>query len=80
MKRILFAAATAAMLTLAFVSGQAVAERQGKMHDALDNLRQAENLLENASRDKGGHRSNALKFVRRAIKEVKAGIAYDNHH
>ncbi len=33
-----------------------------------------------ASHDKGGHREKALKLVRRAIEEVKAGIAYDNRH
>ena len=50
------------------------------MHDALDNLRSAESLLENASRDKGGHRVKALRLVRSAIGEVKAGIDYDNRH
>ena len=80
MKRVLIAAAATAVLTLAFISGQAYAERQSKMRDALDNLRSAEHLLQNASHDKGGHRQRALRLVRDAIGEVKAGIAYDNRH
>jgi hypothetical protein len=80
MKRSLIAAVCAGLVVSAFLSGQAYADRQGKMHDALDNLRSAESLLENASRDKGGHRVKALRLVRSAIGEVKAGINYDNRH
>jgi hypothetical protein len=80
MKRTLIVAATAGLIGMAFLSGQAYADRQSKMHDALDHLRSAQSLLENASRDKGGHRVRALKFVRNAIDEVKAGIDYDNRH
>ena len=80
MKRSLIAAVCAGLVVTAVLSGQAYADRQGKMHDALDHLRSAESLLENASRDKGGHRVKALRLVRSAIGEVKAGIDYDNRH
>jgi hypothetical protein len=80
MKRTLLAAAVLGLIGGAFLSGQAYADRQSKMHDALDHLKSAQSLLEDASRDKGGHRVRALKFVHNAIEEVRAGIDYDNRH
>jgi hypothetical protein len=55
-------------------------EPQPQMRDALQNLRQAQQNLESASHDKGGHRAKALQYVQRAIEEVQAGIQYDNAH
>lgn len=80
MKRTLIAAGLAVVIGGAFLSGKAYADRQTKMHNALDHLQSAQSLLEDASRDKGGHRARALKFVRNAIGEVRAGITYDNRH
>lgn len=53
---------------------------QQKMEAALENLNDAQTKLENATSDKGGHRVKALKAVKEAIKETKAGIAYDKAH
>lgn len=55
-------------------------ENQRKMEAALENLNDAQTKLENATADKGGHRVKALKAVKDAIKETKAGIAYDKTH
>jgi hypothetical protein len=53
---------------------------QPHMQTALDYLRSAERELEKASADKGGHRANAISFVKKAIAEVDRGISYDHHH
>lgn len=58
----------------------AAADPQPKMEDALTDLRAAARKLENASRDKGGHREKALELTRDAIKETEAGIKFDNRH
>jgi hypothetical protein len=58
----------------------ASAEVQPKMRDALESLRSAKAALEEATRDKGGHRSKALQLTRAAIDEVQAGMQFDNHH
>lgn len=55
-------------------------ENQRKMEAALENLNDAQTKLENATADKGGHRVKALKAVKEAIKETKAGIEYDKNH
>jgi hypothetical protein len=55
-------------------------ENQKRMEAALDSLTEAQTKLENATADKGGHRVKALKAVKEAIKETKAGIAYDKAH
>lgn len=80
MRRTVLVAVTLGLLGAGFLSGEAYADRQSKMHEALDHLKSAQSLLENASRDKGGHRARALKFVRNAMEEVRAGIDYDNRH
>ena len=53
---------------------------QPHMHDALSALQRAKSELEQATRDKGGHRDNALIRVNEAIIEVKEGIEYDRTH
>ena len=80
MRRTLVAAGIALVIGGAFLSGSAYADRQSKMHNALDHLQAAQSLLQDASKDKGGHRQRALKLVHNAIEEVRAGIAYDNRH
>jgi hypothetical protein len=60
--------------------GVAFAEPQPLMRDALSELREAATRLERADRDKGGHREKALELTRSAIREVEAGMRFDNRH
>jgi hypothetical protein len=76
-KTIPFAAAIALGLFTAFAT-PAVAEPQPHMTAALASLRAAEGELARATWDKGGHRVQALATVRSAIRQVEAGIAFDN--
>jgi hypothetical protein len=62
------------------VGGQALAEPQPLMRDALAALDRAILSLEKATHDKGGHRVKALELARQAREEVRAGIAFDNQH
>ena len=55
-------------------------ENQPKMQEAMQELRQAEDSLNRADTDKGGHRVRAIELVRQAEHEVQAGIEYDNRH
>ena len=55
-------------------------ENQPKMQEAMQDLRQAEDSLNRADTDKGGHRVRAIELVRQAEREVQAGIEYDNRH
>ena len=50
------------------------AQDQPHMTTALAALESAKNNLDKASTDKGGHRKNALDYVKDAISEVKKGI------
>jgi hypothetical protein len=50
------------------------------MRAALESLRTARAELDIAAQDKGGHRTNALNYVNRAIAEVNAGITYSATH
>lgn len=70
--------ALAAALAAATLVPDVTAEPQPKMRQALDNLRDAQRALEQASHDKGGHRAKALQLTRQAIDEVQAGIRFDN--
>ena len=64
------------MLTGGFLAGRASAD-QPRMQAALEHLERAENNLEDASNDKGGHRVKALRLVREAMDEVRDGIRFD---
>jgi hypothetical protein len=55
-------------------------EPQPEMDAAIQHLREAQQSLEAASSDKGGHRVNALQLINQAMAEVQAGIQYDNEH
>jgi hypothetical protein len=55
-------------------------ETQPEMTTAIQRLREAQQNLEAASRDKGGHRAKAIQYIKQAIAEVEAGIQYDNTH
>jgi hypothetical protein len=54
--------------------GQAMAD-QPHMQGALASLMEARDQLAVASRNKGGHRVEALRLTNAAIGEVQAGIA-----
>ncbi len=76
-KTLLISVLTTGLLGCGHISA---VERQPTMHKALDALLVAERALMNASRDKGGHRAEALRLVRAAIVETRRGIRYDNRH
>lgn len=58
----------------------ALAEEQPHMRAALEHLKQAQAELQQAEHDKGGHREAALKQVDGAIRNVQAGMNFDNKH
>jgi hypothetical protein len=53
---------------------------QGYMERALEALRNARSELNEASHDKGGHRSNAIQLIDQAIEQVKEGIRVGARH
>lgn len=69
--------AGAAALGIGAVLGSIAEARasQPYMQAALSALESAQQNLQRAEHDKGGHRANALKLVNQAIGEVQAGIA-----
>ncbi len=73
-----------AMLFIGLLLGSVVTayafERQPHMQMALGALNRAAAQLNVAQRDKGGHRAAAYNLVEQAIGQVRAGIAFDNHH
>jgi len=73
-----------AMLLVGLFLGSVVTayafERQPHMQMALGALNRAAAQLNSAQRDKGGHRAAAYNLVEQAIGQVRAGIAFDNHH
>jgi membrane protein YqaA with SNARE-associated domain len=75
------------MIAVALVSAalggfatHALAEKQGHMKAAREFLEKAQNQLEKATADKGGHRVAAIKLIKEAIAEVDKGIEFDNKH
>jgi hypothetical protein len=50
------------------------------MAAALEHLRQAQQELERASQDKGGHRVKAIQLIQQAQNQVEQGIQYYNEH
>ncbi|HVO62303.1 MAG TPA: hypothetical protein VMT53_15305 [Terriglobales bacterium] len=48
------------------------------MSAALEHLRQAEEELEKAGHNKGGHREKALGLTKQAESQVEQGIQYDS--
>jgi hypothetical protein len=53
---------------------------QPEMVAAVQHLREAQQSLQSANSDKGGHRVNALRLIDQALGEVQAGMQYDNEH
>jgi len=75
-RRSMLRTALPAALLVGVLPGQ-VRAAQPHMRAALRALRTAQQELEEASADKGGHRVKALGLVRRAIDEVERGMEYD---
>ena len=53
---------------------------QPRMQAARVSLQQARAQLQQALRNKGGHRAQAIVYINSAISEVNAGISYDRRH
>jgi hypothetical protein len=53
---------------------------QGHMENALQALSNARYQLSQASHDKGGHRTNAIHIIDRAIAEVRKGMRVGASH
>lgn len=53
---------------------------QPYMQDALKELESARKELQQAARNKGGHRMTAMNLINRAISEVNKGINFDRRH
>jgi hypothetical protein len=73
-------AATTATAAATLAATPAAAEFQPAMERALVALRDARRHLNNADRDKGGHRARAVALVNEAIDAVEAGIRFDNRN
>jgi hypothetical protein len=58
----------------------ASADPQPRMQEALSRLQEAQSSLEAATADKGGHRAKAIALTKQAIRQVEAGIKFDNRH
>src|SRR5215467_7573570 len=71
--------AVASVLALAPFS-LAQQQAQPEMQSALQHLREAEQDLQKASHDKGGHRVQAMQLINQAEQQVQEGIQYDNQH
>ncbi len=78
-RKVLVAGAFGLTLASGMAIGVAMAD-QPAMHNALTNLRQAKNNLQNGTGDKGGHRIAALNATNTAIAETEAAIAWDRTH
>ena len=77
--RLVIALLVVTAIASGFVAGRASAD-QPHMQAALEHLRLARTELEEADRDKGGHREAAMKLTRDAIAEVERGLNFDRHH
>jgi hypothetical protein len=70
------AAAGVLAIAVAGSAGYAVGQvHQPHMQKALSDLQDARKELDQASRDKGGHRGRAVQLVDETIGEVHAGMA-----
>ncbi len=73
------------MLFSAMTQEIAVAQRRERepephMAAALEHLRAAQQALDQATPDKGGHRVRAIGLTRDAISQVEQGIRYFQEH
>jgi hypothetical protein len=72
--------AIALLLCANLVPLRVLAEDQPHMRAAMEHIRQAQQQLDQAASDKGGHRIKALEHLKAAMAEVEAGIQYANTH
>jgi hypothetical protein len=63
-------------LCFAAIGAGAALATQTYMVNARTDLRSALTNLEAANSNKGGHRANAINFVKQALNEVNLGIEY----
>jgi hypothetical protein len=56
------------------------ATHEPHMSAALGHLRQAEEELEKAAPNKGGHREKAMELTKQAQAQVEQGVQYYNQH
>jgi hypothetical protein len=74
------------MMTIAGAAGATVAitgsaqADQPHMEAAVSSLESALHELERAESDKGGHREKAMRLVRDAISETRAGMRFERRH
>ncbi len=68
------AAIIGASVAFGALAGGTAMANQPHMWNALHALQNADNQLQLAEPDKGGHRVNAINLVNEAISEVQAGI------
>jgi hypothetical protein len=70
-----------ALVGFAFpLRAKAAVADQPHMQAALDALRLARRELDQATSDKGGHRTKAIGLVNDAINQVEKGIQFDRRH
>lgn len=74
------AVSAALMPTMVSAASGKPAHASSQMDKALAALREAQEALEKANSDKGGHRKIAMQNINTAIQEVQAGIAYSISH
>lgn len=53
---------------------------QPYMQEAIRDLENAKRELQQAARNKGGHRMTAINLINRAIGEIRRGINFDRRH
>lgn len=51
-----------------------------EIDDALRLLNQAQDHLNHAAHDFGGHRTKAMEHIGKALEELHAALEYANHH
>ncbi|HKO45358.1 MAG TPA: hypothetical protein VJU84_18940 [Pyrinomonadaceae bacterium] len=68
------------VLFLVLVTAVTAYPDQPRMTAARADLNKAKAQLQNAMRNKGGHRAKAIGLINSAISEINAGIRFDRRH
>lgn len=69
-----------ALTFAACAASSAFAEKQPQMHAAINSLENALTHMQAAEDDKGGHKAKAIRLVKEALAELRAGVKFDNTH
>lgn len=69
-----------AVVKAAVASPAPVPPRHPEIDDAMRLLNQAQDRLNHAAHDFGGHRVAAMEHVSKALEELHKAIEYANHH